>query len=260
MHKIQFSHANGLPSSTYSYLFDRLDNTEITFVEKMGHADYPVEVGFERLADELIASIEQNATAPVVGMGHSAGGVVTLLAASKRPELFSKLILLDPVFFSKRKRFALWLARRMGLADSLSPVKRTLVRKNQFDHHQQASDYFSGKTLFKNFHPACFKDYIKHGLTPVGSQQQGFELAFSRLIEADIFRSVATKVPANRKQLTGILIYGRKSDMFWASDARWWQKNYPGFTIMPFDGGHLFPLEQPDEVGEMVNQYLKKRQ
>lgn len=252
-HKIQFSHANGLPASTYSYLFDKLDNAQVTFLEKMGHGDYPVEIGLAQLADELIATIEQNETQPVVGMGHSAGGVVTLIAASKRPELFSKLILLDPVLFSKRKRLVIELFRQIGMGDFLGPTKRTMVRRSQFEHHQAAFDYFGTKTLFKNFHPECFKDYIQHGLKPA---EQGVELAFSVAVEADIFRSVGTRVPANIDKLDGVLIYGGQSQLFWSSDARWWQKHFPNFKLIAFEGEHLFPLEQPDALAGVLNREL----
>ncbi len=254
-HTIQFSHANGFPASSYAYLFDRLDNSQISFVDKMGHGDYPVDIGYSLLADELIASVEQSHTAPVIGMGHSAGGAVTLMAASKRPDLFSQVIVMEPVLFSKRKRLLAQVSRAVGLGDWIGPTKRTLIRKSQFDHHEQAFDYFSGKTLFKNFHPECFKDYIKYGLTPA---EQGFELAFSTAVEADIFRSFGTKVPDNIDKLKGVLLYGSQSKVFWPSDVRWWQKHYPNFILLPVDGEHLFPLEQPEMVAGVLNQYLNE--
>ncbi|MCJ8273045.1 MAG: alpha/beta fold hydrolase, partial [Psychrosphaera sp.] len=160
--RIHFSHANGLPASTYAYLFEMLEDADFCFVEKMGHGRFAFNGDWHLLADELIDSIERQSTGPVIGMGHSLGAVVTLLAATKRPELFSKLILLDPVLFCKRKRLAFWVAQRLGLRDWLGPVKRTLSRRSQFDTCEDALAYFSPKTLFKNFHPRCLNDYVKH--------------------------------------------------------------------------------------------------
>jgi pimeloyl-ACP methyl ester carboxylesterase len=259
---IHFSHANGIPASTYSYLFDQLEGVQIHCIEKMGHGDYPVNVGLHHLADELIESIEQKSTAPVIGIGHSAGGLVTLLAAAKRPELFKKVIVLDPILFSKRKRAVISSLRAVGLGDWLGPTKRTLIRRTQFDHHAQADEYFSSKTLFKNFHPECFKDYIKHGLRPrsgeSGESGEGVELAFSKTVEADIFRSVSAQVPANLDKVDGVVIYGSQSKLFWPSDVKWWQKHYPNFTTVAFAGEHLFPLEKPDEVARLLNEFIAK--
>lgn len=251
--RIHFSHANGLPASTYSYLFEMLDDSEICFVEKMGHGRFALNGDWDNLADELIASIEQQSTAPVIGIGHSAGAVVTLVAAAKRPALFKKVILLDPVLLSKRKRFVFWFFRRMGLGDLLGPTKRTLQRRAQFDNSQQAFDYFTPKSLFSDFHSRCFNDYIKYGLTPA---EKGLELAFSPAIEADIFRSVITRVPANLDKVKGVLIYGDKSNIFARSDARWWRRNFPNFELVAFNGGHLFPLEKPEVMAKLLNRHI----
>lgn len=252
-HKIHFSHANGLPAGTYRYLFEQLDNVQVCHVDRMGHGDYPVALGLYQLADELIAQIEQQSSEPVIGMGHSAGGIVTLLAGAKRPDLFKKVIVLDPVLLSKRKRYLVNFCRLIGLGDSIGPIKRTIDRRSTFKARHEAKAYFAGKTLFKNFHPRCFDDYIQHGLMPT---EQGFELAFSKWVEADIFRSVGMKVPANLEQLDGVLIYGKQSHVFERADANWWRKHLPNFKQVAFEGEHLFPLEQPDALAQLLNRYI----
>jgi pimeloyl-ACP methyl ester carboxylesterase len=290
--RIHFSHANGLPASTYSYLFEMLeDDADFCFVEKMGHGRFAFKGDWSLLADELIDSIESQSSEPVIGMGHSLGAVVTLLAATKRPELFSKLILLDPVLFCKRKRLVFWLAQRLGLRDWLGPVKRTLTRRSQFDSAKDALAYFSPKTLFKNFHPRCLNDYVKHGLKPVNSLEPepvnslepepvnslepepvnslepdcanslegddaGLELAISPLLEADIFRSVQTKAPAGLDKVKGVMIYGDRSKTLLRSDVRWWRKNLPNVDVVAFAGEHLFPLESPEEVARVLREHI----
>ena len=54
MNKVQFSHGNGFPSGSYSYLFELLDNVQINFIEKTGHGDYPLNKDLYNFADELI--------------------------------------------------------------------------------------------------------------------------------------------------------------------------------------------------------------
>lgn len=59
MKKIQFSHANGFPASSYTYLFELLNDTQINFVEKMGHGDFPLNKDLNNFAEELIESIAE---------------------------------------------------------------------------------------------------------------------------------------------------------------------------------------------------------
>ena len=49
-------------------------------------------------ADDLIKFIEQLGTGPVHLVGHSRGGIVAALAAKTRPDLVSKLVLMEPGF------------------------------------------------------------------------------------------------------------------------------------------------------------------
>lgn len=253
MKKIQFSHANGFPAQSYEYLFSMIENANIGFIDTMGHADYSNMIDLTHLRDELIDEIEAEHQQPIVGMGHSSGAAATLLAAAKRPELFEKIILLDPVIFSGRKRLAIWLSKKLGFWESFSPAKRAMVRRVDFSDRSEAFDYFKQKALFKNFHPESFKSYIQHGLTP---NEDGMKLAFSAKVEADIFRNVPVKMPTNLRKLKGTIIYGDKSGIIGKADINWWRKNVPNLDIVSFDGEHLFPLEAPQQTAELLNRIL----
>jgi len=253
MNKVQFSHGNGFPSSSYSYLFELLDNVQVNFIEKTGHGDYPLNKDLYNFADELIESIETAYSEPIIGLGHSLGGVVTLLAASERPDLFKKVIVLDPVLFSKRKRYVIWLLIKLGFTDWLGVTKKAKKRRTHFSNLEEVRNSYQEKTLFKRFHNKCFEDYLEHGFT---QSEEGVELAFSSKIEADIFRYIQTKVPANLDKLDGVLIYGNHSDTFQKSDMKWWKRNFPNFEIISFEGGHLFPFENPEETAKLLNKYI----
>ena len=255
MNKVQFSHANGFPAGSYTYLFELLNNTQVNFVEKMGHGDYPFNKNLENFADELIESIENTYNEPVFGIGHSLGGVVTILAASRRPDLFKKVIVLDPVLFSKRKRYIVWLLQKIGFTDWHGIIRKAKKRRTHFSNIEAVRNIYQQKTLFKKFHPKCFEDYLKYGFT---ESENGVELAFLSKIEANIFRYIQLKVPPNLNKLNGVLIYGSHSDTFWKSDMKWWKRNLPNFNIISFEGGHLFPFEQPEETANLLNKYISE--
>jgi len=221
----------------------------------MGHGDYPLDKDLNNLADELITSIEKEFIQPVIGIGHSTGGVVTVLAASKRPELFKKIIVLDPVLFSKRKRYLIWLFQKIGFTDWMKITKQAINRRTHFSDLNKVRSIYRQKPLFKRFHHKCFDDYLKHGFI---QSDDGVELAFSSKVEADIFRYPQIKVPPNLDKLTGVLVYGKYSDTFWKSDVNWWRKHFSNFEIVSFEGRHLFPFEKPKETAKLINKYLSK--
>ena len=94
---IHFAHANGFPARTYSKLFSFLSQDfEIGFLERHGHhPNFPVNDGWACLRDELRAEIENRYSEPIIGLGHSLGGVLHFFVAAQKPELYSRLILLD---------------------------------------------------------------------------------------------------------------------------------------------------------------------
>ncbi|WP_442265847.1 alpha/beta hydrolase-fold protein [Tenacibaculum sp. ZS6-P6] len=253
--QIQFAHSNGFPAQCFNSLFNMIENAEINYIERMGHNKFLLNSNLENLAHELITSIEQRFNKPITGIGHSTGGVLMLIAASKKPQLFKNIIVIEPILYHPRKRKIIEIMKRVGLSGYIGPAKSTLKRKSFFKSREEAKAYFKSKTLFKTFHENCLIDYIKYGLKKT---EKGFELSFSKEIESEIYRSTYTKVPLGIEKLKGTLIYGKKSNMFSKTDVRWWKKSFPNFDVITLDTGHLFPLENPSLAAKIINKILKK--
>ena len=89
---IVFSHANSFAASTYRVLFRQLRarGFKVRAVDKFGHApEYPVTNNWPRLVQQLVdfASAETGkAGEPAFLVGHSLGGFLSMMAASKRPD------------------------------------------------------------------------------------------------------------------------------------------------------------------------------
>ncbi len=249
MKKIHFSHANGFPAKSYEYFFSHLQDYRMDFINTMGHADYPNQSNLTFLKEELIDYVTANNSKPVIAMGHSSGAAATLLAAGDNPELFEKVILIDPVTLGSKKRVAAELAKKLKLWARFSPAYKAKRRRFEFDSKQQAFDYYKTKSLFENFHPKCFEDYIEHGLKKSGT---GFELTFLPQVEADIFNHMPTRLPNDLSQVDGTIIYAKHSNIFGPSDISWWKRRHPHFKLVCFDGYHLFPFEQPKQAAEAI--------
>ncbi len=252
---IQFSHANGFPSRTYNYLFELLGDVHVTYVEKNGYSKLPLKADVNYFADELIASIEKNHTKPVIGIGHSTGGATVIVAAAKRPDLFKKVIAIEPIIFSRRKRYVMWLVNLFNWGDPSGLITKTKNRRANFPSIEFVKESFANNSFFKSFHPTILADYIKHGFVP-NPNGEGVTLAYSKELEAAVFQKPLFKIPPGIDKINATIIYGNTSDTFVNWDVNWWKKAYPHVKLIPFEGGHLFPLQAPEKTAALLKSLI----
>ena len=75
-----FAHANGFPGGSYRSLLAPLaEHFNVQPLDRLGHhADFPVGHNWLALRDEYLEST-RHLSGPLVGVGHSMGGVITAL-------------------------------------------------------------------------------------------------------------------------------------------------------------------------------------
>ena len=92
---IHMSAANGFTVESYlEFLQPFTDQFSVTGMDCRGtwkNHQVPLnDVKMSHFADDLIEAIKLKHNKPIIAFGHSLGGFVTLLAAIKEPQLFSK--------------------------------------------------------------------------------------------------------------------------------------------------------------------------
>ncbi len=253
---LHFAHANGFPGKSYMAMLGHFEELyRIITVDKLGHSvDYPVNNNWSNIADEVIAHIEKKARRPVTGIGHSLGSIVTFMAAHKRPDLFKAVIMLDPPFFWGGAGLFFKVLKFTGLADRFTPARQSSGRKRSWPDMETARAYFHSKPLFRAFDPRCLEDYIKCGTV---KSPGGVALAYSVETEVKIFQTMPDNISRfdRIRGVPGSIIYGEKSHAVHISSLRKFTERH-GFTLSTAPGGHLFPLEQPDETAEAVRREL----
>lgn len=257
--QVFFAHANGFPSATYGKLFAGLgpDYTVSHLPQHAHDPRFPVDENWQTLVDELIHHLQQ-LPEPVWGVGHSLGGVLHLHAALRCPERYRGVVMLDSPVLTQTERWLLQLAKRWGFIDRITPAGRTLGRREAFTDLDQARAYFASKTLFRGFDPECLEAYLQHGLRQEG---ESLRLCFDPSTEISIYRNIPHTRPGRAQQLQVPLAMVRGSHsrvvrQYHAREVR----RLPLGEYHSLPGGHMFPLERPDDTAQLIRGLLERWQ
>jgi pimeloyl-ACP methyl ester carboxylesterase len=261
---IHFAHANGVPSKVYQKIFDLLkDDFDIIYVSLLGtDGRYPIDNHWTSLTDQIIDSIVRQAKGrKVIGLGHSLGSVLTFQAALKRPDLFSQVVMLDPPLIMGKASFLFHFAKlfRLKAVDTMSPAGLSKKRRDHWDSREQAGELLRPKGFYKHFDEDCFKAYLDYALTddPV---RGGVTLTIPRDAEVAIFRTNPSLwwLPNIAKPIIPVnLVVGNRS-LFQEKGFPELVKRKFGIPYTVTDGGHMFPLEHPNEVASLVKEIIQK--
>lgn len=249
--RIFFAHANGFPSGTYRKLFEALEpDFSVTYLEQHGHDPrFPVDDNWQNLVRELIEQLSALGE-PVWGVGHSLGGMLHYHAALLRPDLYRGVVMLDspmPTWFDQA---VIWVAKKLGFIDRLTPAGRTLGRREAFSGVEEARRYFASKPLFRTFDPECLDAYVSCGLQPC---ERGVRLRFDPQTEISIYRSVPHVTPGwpHALAIPLAVVRGRQSRVVLPHHAFLLRLVALGEAhSMP--GGHMFPLERPGQTALLL--------
>lgn len=242
---IHFAHANGFPMACYGELISVL-NQKFNVIGKpmLAHdSRFPIEDGWNTSADEIIEFIEKNATKPVIGIGHSFGGTITLKAAVKRPDLFKEIVLMDPVLMvgllpSRITQFL----KKIGKIGAITPADKTEGRRRIWASREEATSYFSEKALFKNFSKESLNFYVEHGLTRLNG---ACHLVHDVPTEVKIFKCIPTDIDRLAKtplKIPGSIIRGVRSDVAYKPFVNRVARQHK-MNVSTINGGHMFPFE-----------------
>lgn len=253
--KLHFAHANGVPSPVYEPFLSVLrDQLEVAAISPLGAtAGYPVDQNWKSLTSQVIDSVESfGGGQPVIGVGHSLGALCTYLAAHQRPDLFTRVIMLDPPMFVGSASFAMWVLKRLGnrFIDKLAPSGLSKKRRDHWPDREVAYESLRRKSLFRPFDERCFKAYIDHALV---DSERGVELLISREAETEIFRTNPDFFwrDCRKPEVPVLQVTGSESDFFKRGYPQAFEKTC-GIPYKVVAGGHMFIHEHPDQIAQLI--------
>ena len=253
---LHFSHGNSFPSGVYRRFFDGLrDDFDIHAIDMLGHdAAFPVSDGWSHLVAQLIAQLERYPM-PAILVGHSLGGMLSLMAAQQRPDLARCVVMLDSPVVAGWRAWLLRVAKKRRWDDGFSPAKFSQRRRMVWPNADAAYRHFLSKPVFAAWAPGVLDDYVAHGLV---AHPDGVQLRFSRDVETAIYRSLpdhlgALVVPPFPVPVG--FIGGTKSlELRQAGMAA--TRRLVGRHFAEIEGDHLFPMVSPELAAQKTSEMI----
>lgn len=256
-----FSHANSFPAGCYRLLFERWRDAgwRVEALDRFGHDPrFPVTGDWRRLRDQLLHFIEHEVRpgGPVVLAGHSLGGMLSLMAACRRPDLVSSLVMLDSPVVAGLRAAAVAVAKRTGLIHRYRPSRVARERRQTWPDRAAVLAHFAAKKAFACWDPRVLADYVHAGFEEAGGQ---VHLRFEREVEARVYRTIPHHLPLLLRlrppQCPVSFVGGtRSAELRLAGPAA--SQALAGERWRWMGGSHLFPFEKPEATADLVLELL----
>ena len=257
-------HANGLCAATWAPVAVRLaEHFHVIAVDARGHGDSQ---GFDTsgsadwhlFAEDLAALVEvllesHGHDHVALGLGSSLGGVVTAAAAAQRPGRFSRIVMLDPPIHPTANLLAGLGLEVTGLMDPRGQLAQMARRRRSvWPSRDVVREKWAHKPLFAAWTESAFELYLREGFRDTVDGE--VELKCDPAVEAHVFATTGSLDPldyAPRVDAAVSLVRASDGDMS-APLLRAVADLMPRGEYHEIDGGHLLPLEKPEEVVEHV--------
>ena len=273
-----FAHANGYPPEAYrTFLLPFLDDFQVMALPlrpfwpgsdpdrlkdwRLFRDDY-LDFLKELESNQRLSSRSKIGFNQVIGVGHSVGGMTTLMAAIERPKLFRALVLIEPVLFPPWRGTIMRAQAPFNLMRRFYPLIRgTLRRKVNFPSREVMFTNYRLKKIFKGLSDPVLRDYVA-GLAsdnPDGTVNLKYSPAWeariyetSGLVDAYVWRNLP------KVSCPVLVLRGENSETLKPRVVRRMAKKLPdGQAYTQPEAGHLLPLEVPDRTASLIADYLK---
>jgi pimeloyl-ACP methyl ester carboxylesterase len=252
-------HANGFCAGTLGLVANALvPRFRVIGMDARGHGDSskpeePAAYAWAHFAADYLAVAERLAGEcgggrVAVGLGHSFGGTSVLGAAARRPELFDRLVLVDPVIPPPPEALASYDADPERSARLTRLIEGARKRRSLWPNLAEARAHFEDRSLFADWLPEALDLYLEYGLRRRDDGQ--LELRCPGEVEAAVFSQsgrLDVEDLARRATVSTTVLWARRGDLPPAV----YQRVFAAMAdvrIVDVDSGHLVPMERPELV------------
>ncbi len=257
-------HANGFCGALWAPVAEMLSgNYRVVALDARGHGDSckPTKAEAYRwesfaddliaVSDRLLAETEQKAVGLVVG--HSFGGTASLVAAAKRPRLFRRLVLVDPVVPPPPELQGKLDGRQAALLLAANARRRRRI----WGSREEAKRAWRGRSFFSSWDQRVLELYLSEGM--VERQDGQVELKCPPEVEALIFEA-GTELDLYsfaREVSVPALILHAGSGSFPREFHEALAASLGNARLEIVDASHLLPMEEPRLVAEAALRFAR---
>lgn len=173
-----------------------------------------------------------------LGVGNSMGGAIALAAAARRPALFGRLALIDPVVLPAG-------VDRSRIATGNPKAEGARKRRQVFASRQAVVETYRERRLFADWQPRALEIYAEAGFRDRPDGQ--VELKCTGEVEAAVFSRAASLDPypeARALRVPGVLLHAERGD-FALESYRELAAQSEWLTVESLASGHLAPMIDP---------------
>jgi len=271
--QICWLHGNGLNSLAYAPVLKALampepvgtDGYSIFCTDLPGHGlshqpqrHWPHWRSMANAVDQAMSlQLAQHPARRRVGVGHSLGGIITLLQAHQNPERFEKILLLDPVLLSPSIIFAQKSLQTLRLWPWAPLPKAVRRRRHQWDSRASMQQNLGHKRFYSRWHPDALTGFVEGGHRVT---DRGVDLSCAPDWEAKIFASYPTRL-VEALQAVSIpvhIVCAADSFSFLLKGAKRAAARNPNISYQQWGQGHCFPMEQALETASLVRRWVEE--
>jgi pimeloyl-ACP methyl ester carboxylesterase len=261
------SHANGFCADTLGVVAERLRaRFRVIGFDSRGHGDSdkpapPEPYAWDEFVRDALALAEAllrelGATRFALGLGHSFGATSLMAAAARRPELFERLALLDPVILPRAGDPSGWRPPP-GQPHPGAVIARK--RAHVFPSREGLRAKWRERDTFGDWDPRALELYLRHGFAdlPDGT----IELKCPGAVEAAVYENGGGFDPwpeVAKLRVPGILLHGGRGS-FPLAFIETFCAQADALECRSLDVGHLLPMLAPDLVADEVLAWLDAR-
>ncbi len=255
MSLLVFSHGNSFPASTYGVMTASLKKRgfSVKSIEKLGHdPKYPVTDNWPHVLQELADFVQHEsgkAGEPAYLVGHSLGGILSLMCAAKHPTLARGVVLMDAPAIGGWRASTLGAIKTTNLVGRISPGAISKNRKHTWPDTDAVYTHFKSKRAFAQWDDAVLQDYVSHGTHDVQEDGQvKRHLSFDRHVETHIYNTIPDDLERILKrhplECPVAFVGGLQSREMKTVGTTLTEKVTQG-RMAWMKGTHLFPMENP---------------
>lgn len=262
---LHIAHATGFCASVYTPIAEELKrHARVVGMDARGHGETSAPADPAALRDWDVFVDDMNflfssLAEPVIAVGHSLGGVVSMMLAVKRPELIKALVLIDPTILPYSWMWWWFLAKKFGVSHRAPIARQALRRRRVWTDKETILSTYRRKKVFQQWSDGALEAYIEGGVRPSRNHPGEVELCCDPQWESRVFSTCPHDAWSyvSRVKCPILLIYGKESDTFLPKSVRRFARNAPHATIRPIDASHLVPMERPGVCTAAIVEFLR---